>query len=122
MEDNLQFYLELPEYAFNVTKAMQAEGSLRLVVRGNPIYCDNDLCCLKEAESQGKIEFYLGQFGKVECSNYPGAHWDQVVGCEEEPTFCDVICGSACPEGDCLVNCTALCERKLNELLTNMEC
>ena len=75
------------------------------------MYCDQNLCWLKKAESQGKIQFYIPSLGKVDCSNYPGVNWDdKKLGCEGEKYFCQTICEDACQS---YTACLAKCEKEI---------
>ena len=73
---------------------MNGQERLKLVVRGNLIHCDENLCWLKDAEAQRKIQFHLAKYGKVDCANHPG------VGFDDTKLGCDIVssCLPACED------------------------
>ena len=49
---------------------------LSLLLRWNPLHCDNRLCCLKEAEDSGWINYQSSWENEPpQCNNYPGVYW-----------------------------------------------
>ena len=97
---------------------MNGEGRLKLVVRGNPIHCDEKLCWLKDAEAQGKLLFYLGIYGKVDCANYPGVGFDDTkLGCDIEKAACQKFCEAFCgcqSVSECVSTCLPACEHEID--------
>ena len=118
LEDNSM--TEFTEDVLNLTKAMNGQGTLKLVVRGNPFHCDEKLCWLKDAQAQGRVQFYLAKYGKVNCANYPGVGFDDTkLGCDIEKAACQKFCEAFCKSqsvSECLSDCLPACKDELESL------
>ena len=64
--------------------------NLYLLVDGNPLHCDREMCWLKEAELSGRVVLTYSTFGKPECD---GKSWDYVtLDCHKVGMLLALVC------------------------------